>query len=224
MRWRTPAIGLLAVAAASCTTVDEPSTEPGQVSFALSYGHYTLDPGSYELKAVPAPERHDDLRLTFLAVRGALTGAPDLNVFLSIPMKHDSQFALRLPTSIPGEVPPFESGSLELTPADTRLVRLETFHYYPVYGIFRGGGSFIHEPTGNTMLLVHFSQPARLRGSRPESSAVYRYSVDIERAGWSWLIVEPRAGNAFTVRRYSGPIDDIEFAILLPPLMLDGAP
>lgn len=191
------------------------------MSFTLSYGHYTPIRDSREAKEVPAPDRGGGLRLTFLAVRGALTGTPDRGVFQSFSIDHGSKFELRLPGSIPGAVPPFEPGSLELTPPDTRIVRLEAFHHYAVYGIFRGGGGFIHEPTGNAMLLVHFSGPARLRGSRPEAGTDYRYVVEIERAGWSWLIVEPRAHDAFTVRRYTGPIDDIELAILLPPLMLD---
>lgn len=221
MRCRPPAIGLIALAAASCATVDEPVTAPRQVSFTLSYGHYVPVRDSHEPREVPAPDRGGGLRLTFLVVRGALTGTPDHNVLQSFPIAHDSEFELRLPGSIPGAVPPFEPGPLELTPPDTRIVRLETFHHYPVYGIFRGGGGFIHEPTGNEILLVHFSRPARLRGSRPEAGADYRYTVDIERAGWSWLIVEPRSDDAFTVRRYTGPIDDIELAILLPPLMID---
>lgn len=221
MRCRPPAIALLALAAASCATVEEPDTGPRPVSFALSYGHYAPVRDSPGLREVPAPDRGEGLRLTFLVVRGALTGTPDRDVFRSFPVGQAPEFELRLPGSIPGAVPPFAPGPLELTPPDTRIVRLETFHHYPVYGIFRGGGGFVHAPTGNAMLLVHFSGPARLRGSRPEAGAEYRYAVDIERAGWSWLIVEPRAHDAFTVRRYTGAIDDIELAILLPPLMTD---
>lgn len=221
---RTPAIALLALALASCAALDRRDAGPDAVAFALSHDYYLLDPGSFELTQVDATLPPGGLRLEFLLVRGAINGAPEAEPFRSIAVERGAGFELRLPATIPGEVPAFDSADLRIEPADTRVVRLGTFHYHPEYGIFRGGGGFIHEPSGDALMLVHFSAPARIRGTRAGPGGVYRYAVAVERAGWAWLIAQAQPGGGFEVRRYTGPVDAIEFAVLLPPLLLRDHP
>ncbi|MDX1609876.1 MAG: hypothetical protein R3225_07105 [Halofilum sp. (in: g-proteobacteria)] len=223
-RCRTAASVVLMLALAACAALERRDTQPEPVALELSHGNYLLDPGSYELVPVQARLPPGQLQLEFLLVRGAINGAPEPDPFRTIPVEPGAGFELRLPAAIPGEVPAFQSADLQIEPADTRVTRLGTFHYHPEYGMFRGGGGFIHQPSGDPMLLVHFSAPARLRGSLQDASGVYRYAVKTPRAGWSWLIVRSGSEGVQEVLRYTGPVDAIEFAVLLPPLLIGDDP
>lgn len=212
---------VLALMQMSCAALGERARAPRAVAFDLSHGYYLLDFESYELRELDAGAAPEGLRLVFLLVRGAINGRPDPEVFRSIPVQPDARFTLRLPARIPGTVPAFDSDALRMQPPTTRVARLGTFHDFPEYGVFRGGGGFVHAPSGAPILLLHFSAPARIRGSRQEPAGVHRYLVDVERPGWSWLIVHAISdGDGFEVRRYTGPVDEVRFVVLLPPLMI----
>jgi len=211
-------IGLLV---AACAGPDpRPVTEHGEVTYPLSYGFYTLSPPPFRIRAVTGPGPASDLVLVFSTVPGAINGTPTGGALRSIRVQPGSTFELRLPVRLPERAVRFDSRSLQIEPGETRVARLGTFHEYPEYGMFRGGGGFIETRSGAPVLLVYFSNPATLSGVVEDASGAWDYDVTVERAGWCWLVARERGDGGFDVRRYTGSLDAIEFAVLLPPTML----
>lgn len=206
---------------ASCASLDRRHGEGG--SFELSYGYYTLDPRSLRMVPVEFAMPPDGLVLVFPTVPGAIMGAPRGAPLRTIPVEPGATFELRLPGTMSTHAARFDSDSLAIEPADTRVARLGTFHEYPEYGVFRGGGGFIDTRSGDPVVLVYFSNPARLTGSVHDPTGTFRYDVKVDRSGWSWLSVRAQADNLFRVEAYKGPVGAIEFGVLLPPAMLGGA-
>lgn len=211
---------LALLALASCASLDRRHGEGG--SFELSYGYYTLDPRSMRMVPVEFAMPPGGLVLVFPTVPGAIMGAPRGAPLRTIPVEPGATFELRLPGTMSRHAARFDSDSLAIEPADTRVARLGTFHEFPEYGVFRGGGGFIDTRSGSPMLLAYFSNPARLSGRVRDPTGTYRYDVNVEQAGWSWLAVREQAGGSFRVEEYRGPVGAIEFGVLLPPAMLGG--
>jgi len=218
------AAAALALGAAACAPPGPTPARDDTVAWSLSYGFYTLKPGSFRLRPATGPGPGTGLSLVFSTVPGSITGPPSGGPLSIVPVEGEETFELVLPARMGRRAERFDSPSLTIEPADTRVARLGTFHEYPQYGRFRGGGGFLHAPSGATMLLVYFSGPATLQGSIEEPTGTYHYDVTVDRAGWAWLIARAREDGGFAVRAYTGPVDAIEFAVLLPPMMIrDGA-
>lgn len=215
------AVSVIGLVVAACAGPGpQPVTRDGAVVYPLSYGFYTLAPPSFRLEPVARPGPESDLVLVFSTVPGAINGTPSGGPLREIPVQPGSTFELPLPARLPERATRFASRSLEIEPADTRVARLGTFHEYPEYGMFRGGGGFIERQSGAPLLLVYFSKPASLSGVIDDPGGVYQYEVTVERAGWCWLVARERGNDRFEVRRYTGALAGIEFAVLLPPMML----
>lgn len=211
-------IGLMVAACAG--PGPQPVSRDGEVVYPLSYGFYTLSPPSFRIEPITSAGPDSDLVLVFSTVPGAISGTPSGGPLRSIPVQPGSTFELALPARLPERAARFASRSLDIEPGDTRVARLATYHEYPEYGMFRGGGGFIEKRSGAPVLLVYFSNPASVTGVIDDPGGAYHYDVTAERAGWSWLVARERDDDRFTVRRYTGPLEAIEFAVLLPPMML----
>lgn len=209
-----------ALVLASCATLDRQRVD--SASFELSYGFYTLDPGSFRMVRVRADVQESGLVLVFPVVPGSITGPPSGPPLQTVAVQPGGAFELRLPAAMESRASPFDSASLAIEPAGTRVARLGTFHEYPEYGVFRGGGGFIDTSSGNSLLLVYFSNPARLSGAVRDPTGAYEYDVTVERAGWSWLVVREQDNSSFLVQAYTGSARTIEFGVLLPPAMIRG--
>lgn len=215
------AVILCVLVLASCASLDRQRTD--SALFELSYGFYTLDPTSLRMVPLESAAPASDLVLVFPAVPGAIMGAPRGAPLQTVPVDSGAGFELRLPATLDARASRFTSDSLSIDPAGTRVARLGTFHEYPEYGVFRGGGGFIDTRSGDPLLLVHFSNPAKLSGVVQDRTGTYEYDVTVARAGWSWLIIRGQGDDTFRVQAYTGPVDTIEFGVLLPPAMLGGA-
>lgn len=227
MKWitdrlvRALAVTVIGLAVGACAGPGpQPVTRDGEVVYPLSYGFYTLRPPSFRMEPVAGPRPESDLVLVFSTVPGAINGTPSGGPLRSIPAAPGSTFELSLPARLPERATRFASRALEIDPGDTRVARLGTFHEYPEYGMFRGGGGFIERQSGAPLLLVYFSKPASLSGVIDDPGGTYQYQVTVERAGWCWLVARKRGNDRFEVRRYTGALDAIEFVVLLPPMML----
>lgn len=212
---------VLVLALSSCATLDR--SGPDEVVYELAYAFYTLDPRSFRMRPLDAPAPDSRLVLVFPTIPGVITGPPSGGPLRTVPVPADATFRLRLPARLEARAERLAADSLDIDPRDTRVARLGTFHEYPEYGVFRGGGGFINARTGEPLMLVYFSSAARLQGSVDRASGAHDYDVTVERAGWSWLVVRAGADGGSTVREYTGPLSAVEFAVLLPPMMIPGA-
>jgi len=196
---------------------------PATAGMELPYGFYGFDPSSDRMRPVEAAMAGEGLELVFRVVSGTIMGAPGGRPSWSVPVLPGGTFELPLPGAMDVPAERLASAPLEIEPADTRIARLATFHAYPEYGMFLGGGCFVDTRSGDYLLLVYFSNPARLSGSARGPAGTYEYEVTVERPGWAWLAVRERDVGSYRVRPYAGPADAIEFGVLLPPAMIGGA-
>lgn len=215
-RSRTAIVACAALLAVSCAGLSERHHGARPVTYSLSCTFYTFHPESGELVSVPRRQSLSEVSLEFSLVQGTINGPPSGGALPSVAVAADFAFELTLPAPIEAARARFDSKLLLIEPADTRIARLATFHHYPEYGRFRGGGGFVDADSGDPLVLVYFSQPARVHGATRDPTGRYVYDVSVDAAGWSWLIMRRHGADTFLVSNYPGEVEDIELAVLLP--------
>ncbi|WP_317932169.1 hypothetical protein [Halioxenophilus sp. WMMB6] len=178
------------------------------VSFNLSYNKYSA---SNERLGETAFE--DGLQLLFRVIPGAILGKPP-EAILVTENPHDGQLHLTLPANAERYAQPLQAESLVVTPADTKVVRLASYHSYPHYSEPAGSGGFVDRNSGNPLVLVYFSQPVTISGILELDQQTLVHELEIPSAGWHWLELVSDQPEQVVIKRYFGREADIEFRII----------
>ena len=176
--------------------------------YELSYQRY-----SYNLQPISETFVDEELNLIFPAISGAILGNPN-GLILQVAEGKQGQFTFAVPQGIDELAKEITQSGLTVDPADTRVLRMGTFHSYPYYHSL-GDASFVNGQNGNALIFVYFSQQSRVAGSFEIYNEIFDHQLDIKEAGWSWIEIAKQNDNHYLLKNFSGTFEDIYFAVLL---------
>jgi hypothetical protein len=174
----------------------------------LPYHRFTLS-----LKPVDESFIDSGLSLIFPLVTGSIFASPSEEI-LHISPAHNGRFVLDLPQDIDGFAREINEQGLLVEPAETRILRMGTFHVYPYYQAL-GDGGFINGENGNALLLVYFSQAASISGRLAQFGEVFIHDLNIKQTGWHWLEIAKKSEHTYEVTNFKQGLQHIYFAVLL---------
>lgn len=199
---------VIAIFLSSCASVEH--RDVGVVEYSLGVGQYTSS-----LARLDDIKTNEEVTLIFPTIPGAIFGAPSKDILFTAVTSLQSKFTLRLPQALPERAKAFSSAGLSITPIDTKVLRLGTFHYYSDYEVI-GGGGFANKKTGGFLSLVYFSKPSVVTGVVFEDQEKVEFKVTVKKSGWSWVKSIKISENNRIVTEYTGSLEDVEFAIIVP--------
>ncbi|MAN51158.1 MULTISPECIES: hypothetical protein [unclassified Marinimicrobium] len=193
----------------SCATVDSPA-ESFSFSREMKYGFY-----SYSFKRLEAYKPESELALIFPSIPGAIFGNPTDDILYVAEVRNSHTFELVLPSDIDAKSATIRQSGLNVVPADTKLLRLGTFHAFSPYRDHIGGGGFISTIDNEPLILVYFSNPANIRGVLTLGKQKFDHQITISNAGWNWIKVVELSDNSYRLSEFDGDKGDIEFSVVV---------
>lgn len=193
---------------AACTNTKHQNPSANSIKYDIAYGYY-----SYNLEKL-SNKNQNSLKLLFPSIPGLIFGNPTKNNIHVVSIQSSKYFTLELPSHLDGKADYLRTSQLEIEPKDTKILRLGTFYIYPNSTKAMGGGGFIDTKSGNILLLVYFSKPSRISGTLSLSGEHYDHKIKITNAGWHWLEVKKRSPKEYTIAKYTGSYDSIDFMVL----------
>ncbi len=193
----------------SCATV-ESNGKSSTHSFEMHYGFY-----SYSRERLTGYDKKTGLKLIFPTIPGALFGNPTDDILHVSEPTEGYTFNLPLPSNVDDKAATFREPGLSISPSNTKVLRLATFHAYPPYEANVGGGGFINTATGNFLILVYFSNPVDITGTVLLGEDRFDHEITTSSAGWNWIEISELSKNRFRLSDYHGNRDSIEFSVLI---------
>jgi len=177
-------------------------------SYDMSYQRY-----SYSLQPISESFVDEELNLIFPAISGAILGNPN-GVILNIIEAKQGQLVFDVPQNIDDIAKEVTYSELSVEPADTRVLRMGTFHSYPYYQTL-GDASFVNGQNGNALIFVYFSQQSRVSGKMEVYDEIFEHQLDIKQSGWNWIEITRQSDKHYVLKNFGGNVEDIYFAVLL---------
>lgn len=184
--------------------------KPQAQSFAMRYKKYSSSGESLDEAFID-----EGLQLLFPAIPGGIFGTPSSTVLDYVEV-HDHTFTLNLPANINEIAQPYSMDQLDISPETLKIVRVETFHSVPNGPI--GKGAFKNSESGNLLILIYFSKPARITGELINGYDVYIHDIAIKQAGWNWIEIT-REHDAFVLKQFEGSNNAIELALFVQNIL-----
>ncbi|QBY05417.1 hypothetical protein E2K93_14020 [Thalassotalea sp. HSM 43] len=210
MRFTLWLIACVLVSACTVQPNSKDTVEPESESYQLDYGFY-----SYTYEKIDNYPAEADLNLLFPAIPGSIFGMPSPELVHISSVNNDFTFELTLPNDMDALASRLTGGALMITPADTKVLRLGTFHVFPSMRDSVGGGGFIHKPSGDFMLLVYFSKSAHISGQFAIGRDQFEHDINIPAAGWHWIKIGKQSDYSYRLSTFDGDSDQIEFFVLV---------
>lgn len=195
-----------AVILASCASLPD---ERQDVVYNMSYGYYSVD-----LKPLPNVYKPQPPTLLFPSVPGAFYGAPDWDLLVQIVPVEEDRFVLELPGNADQYAQELDDPRLKVSPANTRLMRLGTFHFYGEDPHTLGGGAFTDLSTGDFIMLVYVSKPSHITGTIRLGQELHRHDVKLPTAGWHWVHGAQVSETEVLLTRYQADLDNLQFSVI----------
>ena len=127
----------------------------------------------------------------------------------------DRLFKLQLPNELNQFAQVIDIETVSVTPRDTEIIGLSTYHAYPHYHNKLGSGGFIDTSNGNKLGLMYASQAAVIVGEQIKLRQNYAYFLTIPSPGWHWLQLTEITPGYTQVSLYNGSIESIEYSIIV---------
>ncbi len=199
----------LALLIQGCSTT--PSEKPLKFDrFNLSATHCT-----FEHEKVNNHRLTEKMILLFPSLPGVIYGSPTDEMIEYVATEPQKDFVLELPQNMGDKAKTLLHKELTITPADTKIIRLGTFHIYPQTKKKIGGGMFIDSNSKQPYVLAYFSQPATLTGTLSSSNSVSTIDIKNAKAGWNWLKSVKKSDNEYYMTLHNDPATEIQFCALL---------
>jgi len=199
---------LIAQLLVACSRFPLANNHDTEQAYQLNYHRFT-----YGLQPVDDSFVDDGLNLIFPLVSGSIFGAPSEEI-LQISPANAGTFTFVVPQKVDGLAGEIDEQGLSVVPADTRILRMGTFHAYPYYQTL-GDGGFINGKNGNALVFTYFSKAVAITGKLFQYGEVFEHELNIQGPGWYWLEISKQGGNSYLIRPYDGTSQEIYFAVLL---------
>ena len=151
----------------------------------------------------------------FPLIPGKLFGTPTADIVAYEYARAGEALTLRLPANMSDKAQALSQEGLTITPSNTELLRLGTFHRYANYGDSIGGGLFYDEKTGDFAVLTYFSDAAKVIGTDSNQRETTKIDISIPFAGWHWVAISQVGKNQYAGRLYKGSVDSIKFCAIV---------
>jgi hypothetical protein len=204
------AIIVISMLLQACTTMKYDRGNSLEISIEMTYGFY-----SYDSMRLENHNPEGGLMLIFPTVPGAIFGNATGDVLHVARITHDYTFNLSLPSHLDNIAKTPNIAGFNVVPANTKLLRLGTFHTLPSHRNEIGGGGFINTQTGESLILVYFSNPAKVRGTVISGSEQFTHNITISKPGWSWIKATKLSANNYLLTEFDGSVGDIDFMVFV---------
>lgn len=204
---------LIVFISTSCST-NKFIPDEKDIDFLLNNNHY-----SHDYQKLTGVRVNQPVTLFFPVISGAIFGRPGNNLMQVVTTKPGDSFYLSLPGNAIGHADFLLQPELVIIPADTKLLRLGTFHMYPDYQDKIGSGAFIDRTNSDALALVYFSKPASISGIIYDNKDSYEHEITITNPGWNWIKISQLSKHKYRLSTYDGSIENIDFAILLDDII-----
>jgi len=201
------AIGLLQ----ACSTA-QPSDNQSvkKAIFQLTATHCTSS-----LEKVNNYRPNDELALIFPAIPGTIFGMPTNDVIQYVFTLPQKEFSLELPNNMGERAKAFSQKGLTIKPANTKVVRLDTFHTYVEDQEKAGGGLFIDTLNNDAYVLVYFSQAATISGVEESNGEKSFFNIQNAKPGWNWIKAAKGIDETYTYTLHDNSNTNIQFCAFI---------
>lgn len=198
---------VLLIAGCSSTPIEQANAPINQ---SFTFGYYN---GAF--KKTEDREFDESLKFVFPAIPGSIFGSPSNNIVQISEPDNSKVFTLNLAANLDYRASPLLVEGLTISPADTEIFRLSTFHFYGHYENTLGGGGFVHKTKESYLLLIYVTNPAVIRGVVTHGADTFHHNLKLESSGWNWIEMTREGNPYFTVSAYKGTLEDYEYAVVL---------
>ena len=196
---------------ASCTTVKPANDDHDFVHYQFDYGFYTAN--FFDVKKVTGSMKPS---FVFPSIPGAIFGTPSEDILYFSKLNELKKVDLSLPKDVGHKATLLTQSGIEISPNDTKILRLGTFHINPRTPEMVGGGGFVNTDSNNFMILVFVSKPSRISGTVAFGETEISHNLVFNRSGWSWIEFKNLGENKYQLENFNGNVQSIEFSVLVP--------
>lgn len=154
----------------------------------------------------------------FPSIPGSIFGVASEPVLYTEQATTDDRIVIKLPMNIDEFTKPFSADGLSVTPNGAKLLRLGTFHADPNNPDTLGGGAFINVESNNYMILLYAAQSMTIQGTLKSEDDTYAHDLVFRKPGWHWIELVKTARDHYLLKNYSGNLENIEFAVIVPKI------
>ena len=178
-------------------------------SFNLSTTHCTK-----KQKKIENYRNNEHLSLVFPSLPGIIFGKISNDIVKVVHTLPNKNFVLELPHNMGNRAKKLKHEELSITPSNTKIIRLGTFHHYESMEHL-GGGMFIDAISDDSYTLVYFSQPASLIGTVKNSEGEIEFKIENAKAGWNWFKYTKLSSKKSQIVLHNDPNTSIKFCAIV---------
>ena len=160
-----------------------------------------------------------ELLLSFPLISGAIFGRPSKESLLKVHLEKTARFDLALhdiESKVAALAAPLNAGDgntgLQLNPSTAKIARLSNYAY-DTLGRTVGAGSFVDPQSKAYLMLVYFSEPARLHGTVKAGADKFTFNALVQGSGFYWLRVVEVEPKSFEIRADVDFQQSVHFAV-----------
>ena len=192
----------------SLKSTEKTANSLAEIEYNINYGFYA--------KGMQILQTNPETKISFIfpSIQGAIFGNPSDDLIYMTTIDRGFNFTLRLPQDMSDRAYILRDDRLVITPDDTKLMRLGTFHKNLSAEGDVGGGGFVDKKSGDYVVLVYFSKPSSVKGVVESRGVRYEHDIFVSKSGWNWIGISKKSETLFVLSQFRGSLDDIEFSIM----------
>lgn len=179
--------------------------------FSLSTTHCT-----YDQTFIKDYRLTDPITLIFPALPGVIYGNPIDDIVQYVRTLPNTSFLLKLPHEMGARAKTLSQKGLTIVPADTKIIRLGTFHLYEKEQKNLGGGMFIGDSKEEAYILLYVSKNSSITGDYTDSLGdKSTFNIIDAKKGWNWVSIVKDQQGVYKATLHDKPADNIKFCALV---------
>lgn len=179
------------------------------IEFELTYDYFSEDLERLD------DHSESDVSLVFPSIPGQIFGSASGDIVTFSETEASGAFHLELPANMDNQAEVMTLDGINVSPANTKILRLATFHVLPEHEMSFGGGAFHSKETNEFLILVYFSQAADITGELVMDGDLYKHNISVDEPGWHWIKIVDTGDNEYHLSPSSASEESIEFSVIV---------